>query len=931
MAAYLRKIDLPFGSNYLQQTLANNPHLARLIVDYFLARARNGHHKKAKDIRAAIEAGLEQVASLDEDRIVRRFTNLIEAMLRTNYFQTLPNGEPKAHLSFKFDSHAIEAMPLPRPMVEIWVYSPRVEGVHLRFGKVARGGLRWSDRREDFRTEILGLVKAQVVKNAVIVPVGSKGGFVVKRPPAEGGRAALQAEGIECYKTFIRGMLDLTDNIKAGRIIHPRNVVRHDDDDPYLVVAADKGTATFSDIANEVSAEYEFWLGDAFASGGSAGYDHKKMAITARGAWEAVKRHFREMGVDTQAQDFTVVGIGDMAGDVFGNGMLLSPHIKLVAAFNHIHIFVDPDPDPATSFRERKRLFDAARGWGDYDKTKLSPGGGIFERSAKSIPLSAAIRARLDIDADRVTPAELIRAILGAEVDLLWFGGIGTYVRSADESDADVGDRANDALRVEAGELRARVVGEGANLGMTQRARIEYALEDGRLNTDAIDNSAGVDCSDHEVNIKIALGDAVVHGELTQRARNNLLVRMTDEVATLVLRDNYLQTACLSVSEQVGVGGDRRFVRLMRALEREGRLNREVEALPDDETVETRMLAGQALTRPELAVLLSYAKIALYDALLASDLPEDPHLNEDLVRYFPRPIQQRFRHQIERHRLRREIIATSATNSTINRAGITFVHDLMDETGRSAADIVRAYVMCRESFELRTFWAAVEALDNKIDAAVQIDMQLRAGKLIKRATRWFLRTAPVPLDITRTVRHLKPGMHSFRAALDDITTPHEAERLEAALAAGVDAGVPPALARSVAEQFFLLSGCDVVTIAHEFNRPIRNVGRLYFAVGERFGLDWLRETAGALDPRPYWDKRALDAMIEDLYGYQAALVRDMLRGHPADPRTIDRWCQNRGPAVDQALRTINDLRASGEINVAMLAVVNGQLRSLVAG
>jgi glutamate dehydrogenase len=931
LAAYLRKIDLPFDSSYLQQTLADNPHLARLIVDLFRARARNGQHKKAAAIRAAIERELEQVASLDEDRIVRRFANLVEAMLRTNFFQTRPDGTPKPHLSFKFDSHAVDAMPLPRPMVEIWVYSPRVEGIHLRFGKVARGGLRWSDRREDFRTEVLGLAKAQVVKNAVIVPVGSKGGFVVKRPPAEGGHDAVVAEGIECYKTFIRGMLDLTDNIKAGRVVHPRSVVRHDGDDPYLVVAADKGTASFSDIANAVSEEYGFWLGDAFASGGSAGYDHKKMGITARGAWEAVKRHFREIGIDTQSQGFTVAGIGSMSGDVFGNGMLLSPHIRLVAAFNHLHIFLDPDPDPAVSFAERRRLFDGVHEWGYYDLKKLSKGGGVFDRKAKSIALSPQIRALLRLDVDRLTPNELMRAILRAPVDLLWFGGIGTYVRGSDETDAEVGDRANDALRIEASELGARVVGEGANLGMTQRARVEYALRGGRLNTDAIDNSAGVDCSDHEVNIKIALGDALAHGELTLRRRNNLLEAMTDAVGALVLRDNYLQTACLSVSERVGASGDRRFVRLMRALEREGVLSREVEFLPDDETVENRMFAGKGLTRPELAVLLSFAKIALFDELLDSDLPEDPYLGEDLVRYFPAPLQRRFRRQIERHRLRREIIATVATNSTINRAGISLVHDLKDETGHSAAEIVRAYVMCRESFDLRAFWAEIEALDNKLDAAVQIDLQLGAGKLIKRATRWFLRNAPQPLDVARMVRHLQPGLRSFGDALEAMVTPPQAERLAATLAAQAELEVPDPRARRVAEQAFLLSGCDVVSIAHEFDRPIRNVGRLYFAVGERFGLDWLREAAATLEARPYWEKRALDAMIEDLYGYHAALVRSMLHGHPADPRTIEGWCQRRGPAVDQVRRTIDDLRTVGEISVAMLAVAAGQLRGLVAG
>ncbi|RMD62083.1 MAG: NAD-glutamate dehydrogenase, partial [Alphaproteobacteria bacterium] len=678
---YLRQAAIPFSQAYMEQTLARNPHIARRLVDLFLAlfgadalnADAQAREAAAKKIVAAIEEALEAVSNLDEDRIIRRFLNAIQSTVRTNFAQRAPDGGSKAYLAIKFDSRNLEELPLPKPFREIFVYSPRVEGVHLRFGMVARGGLRWSDRREDFRTEILGLAKAQQVKNAVIVPVGSKGGFVVKRPPAPAaGRDALLEEGIACYKTFISGLLDLTDNLKDGKVVPPPRTVRRDGDDPYLVVAADKGTATFSDIANEVSAAYGFWLDDAFASGGSAGYDHKKMGITARGAWEGVKRHFREIGKDIQNETFTVIGVGDMSGDVFGNGMLLSRRIKLVGAFNHLHIFVDPDPDPETSWAERKRLFDLPRSaWSDYDAKLISKGGGVFDRKAKSIKPTPEMKKLFGITEDRLTPNELIRAMLKADVELLWFGGIGTYVKAGHESHLDAGDRSNDAVRVNAGELRCKVIGEGANLGMTQRARIEYALAGGRLNTDFIDNSAGVDCSDHEVNIKILLGAVEAAGDMTRKQRNKLLVDMTDEVAALVLRDNYLQTQSLSVSSALGAHILDRLARYMRVLEKSGRLDRAIEFLPDDETIAERQAMGIGLTRPELAVLLAYAKITLYDELLSSDLPDDPDTEHELLSYFPTPLQERFADWIAQHRLRREIIATVMTNDIVNRVGIT--------------------------------------------------------------------------------------------------------------------------------------------------------------------------------------------------------------------------------------------------------------------
>ncbi|MFQ5973385.1 MAG: NAD-glutamate dehydrogenase, partial [Alphaproteobacteria bacterium] len=726
---FLRQTRTAFSQAYMEQTLANNPDLARLVVALFRVRFDPARQTDGKDdaraIRERIEAGLDAVESLDEDRILRRFVNVVDATRRTNYFQLGADGVPKPYLSLKLDSREIEELPEPRPMVEIFVYSPRMEGCHLRGGKVARGGIRWSDRLEDFRTEVLGLMKAQMVKNAVIVPVGSKGGFVCKRLPTGGDRAALMKEVKDCYSILMRGMLDLTDNLEQGKIVPPPDVVCHDDDDPYLVVAADKGTATFSDIANGISRDYGFWLGDAFASGGSAGYDHKQMGITARGAWESVKRHFRELGRDIQTQNFTVVGVGDMSGDVFGNGMLLSRHTKMVAAFNHLHIFVDPDPDPAKSLDERKRLFELPRSsWADYDAGLISEGGGVFDRKAKSIKPTPEMKALFGIEADQITPAGLIRAVLAAPVDLLWFGGIGTYVKASHETNAEVGDRANDGLRVDATELECKVIGEGANLAVTQRGRIEFARLGGRVNTDFIDNSAGVDTSDHEVNIKIVIDDIVAAGDLTEKQRNTLLDEMTDDVARLVLNDNYLQSQAITQAElQAHERLDQQW-RFVKSLEKEGRLDRAIEFLPDDEEMQERQAQGSGLTRPEYAVLFSYAKLALYDELLPTNVPDDPHLVRDLARYFPERLRERFAEPIARHRLRREIIATYITNSVINRVGATFVHELQARTGMTPADIARAYVVARGAFRLRPLWREIETLDNKVSSETQAEMSL---------------------------------------------------------------------------------------------------------------------------------------------------------------------------------------------------------------
>ncbi|MGB8275695.1 MAG: NAD-glutamate dehydrogenase, partial [Alphaproteobacteria bacterium] len=882
LCKYLRQARIPFSESYMQETLLRNPEITRNLVDLFLTRFdprdRARSESRAVSLRVAIEEALDSVASLDEDRILRRFYNLVQVALRTNHFQRASDGEPKPYLSIKFDSRNIDALPAPRPMFEIFVYSPTTEGIHLRGGKVARGGIRWSDRREDFRTEILGLMKAQMVKNAVIVPVGSKGGFVMKRPPPpSAGREALNAEVVECYRTLIRGMLDLTDNLKGNKIVAPKDTIRYDDDDPYLVVAADKGTATFSDIANGLSQDHGFWLGDAFASGGSAGYDHKKMGITARGAWEAVKRHFREFGRDIQREDFTVMGVGDMSGDVFGNGMLLSKHTKLVGAFNHLHIFADPDPDPKTSFAERKRLFGLARSsWTDYRQELISKGGGVFDRKAKGIKLTPQMKERFGIAGESVTPSALVQAMLCANVDLLWFGGIGTFVRATHETDAEVGDRANDAVRVKARDLRCRVVGEGANLGVTQAARTEYALLAGRINTDAIDNSGGVDCSDHEVNIKILLNDLVARGDLARRRRDALLRQMTDEVADLVLRDNYLQTQAISVDAARGVAILDQSAHLMRTLERQGKLDRTLEYLPDDEILAERLALKRGLMRPEIAVLLAYAKISLYSELVETDLPDDPLLVQDLVRYFPGPLQKKYGRAIERHRLRREIIATSVANSLVNRVGAAFVNEMKERTGMDAAETARAYAITRDVFQLRDLWSGIEALDNKVAAADQTAMLNDIMRLVDHSTLWFLTHGARPLDITAICATFSPAVASLRARLGDIVAPTERSALDRRTKELMEKKVPEPIARTIAALDPLESALDIVRIADKAKLEVDRIGRLYFAIGMRFGIDRLRDGAEAMVTDSPWQRQAIAAIVGDLYGHQRDLTTAVL-------------------------------------------------------
>ncbi|MDX1582890.1 MAG: NAD-glutamate dehydrogenase, partial [Thermoanaerobaculia bacterium] len=929
---FLRQIGVTFSESYMQSTLANNPEIAANLVALFKTLFDPSHgddfSESARKIREEILASLDSVTIVDEDRILRHYLNLIDATLRTNYFQRDQDGERKSYLSLKFDSQKIKEMPKPRPKFEIFVYSPRFEGVHLRAGQVARGGLRWSDRREDFRREILGLMKAQVVKNAVIVPVGSKGGFVLKQAPSSSDREAFMAEGVECYRNFLRGLLDLTDNLVDGTVVPPDAVVRRDEDDTYLVVAADKGTATFSDIANSISDEYRFWLGDAFASGGSAGYDHKKMGITARGAWEAVKRHFRELGVDTQSENFSVVGVGDMSGDVFGNGMLLSEHIRLIAAFNHLHIFVDPDPDPQRSWQERKRLFDLSRStWKDYDPEVLSHGGAVFDRTAKVLTISPEVMDLFGLTSEEVTPNELIQAILRARADLLWLGGIGTYVKASYESDADAQDRTNDPLRVNANELRVRVVGEGANLGLTQGGRIEFALNGGKINTDAIDNSAGVDTSDHEVNIKILLDDVRRQEKLGRDDRDALLAEMTDDVAQLVLRDNYQQTQAISVTEALGIEVLDHQARLMKMLEKAGRLDRRLEGLPDEETIAERQAASVGLTRPEISVLLAYSKIWIYQELLESDLPDDPLLVEDLLLYFPEQLREKYRDVIERHRLRREIIATYVTNSMVNRVGPSFVSHLIEETGRSVSAIARAYTISRESFGMRNTWRKIERLDNRVPASLQISMLIEMGKLIERTTLWFLRTGE-GLDISETEQEYRARIMSLARSLDDTLPAEQLESLRQRARDREALGIPKALAHRLASLDIVGSFPDIVRISSEVDRGVKETGRVYFELGSRLEFDTLREAAESVGAKSPWQRAAVAGIVEDLFAYQADLTSKILMGsnNGDAAEAIDEWFTLRPDVMDRTENLLSEIRSASSIDLAVLSVATRQLR-----
>ncbi len=944
-AKYMRQAGSTFSQDYMEDTLRNNVHTTRLLVSLFEARMAPVRQTAGSELVDAmmeeLDGALDQVASLDEDRILRAFLTLIKATLRTNFFQLNDKGEQHSYVSMKFDPQAIPDLPAPRPAYEIWVYSPRVEGVHLRFGKVARGGLRWSDRREDFRTEILGLVKAQMVKNTVIVPVGAKGGFVAKNlPDPSVDRDAWLAEGIASYKIFISALLDITDNMVAGEVVPPKGVVRHDEDDTYLVVAADKGTATFSDIANGVAEAYGFWLGDAFASGGSAGYDHKGMGITARGAWESVKRHFRELGHDTQTQDFTVVGVGDMSGDVFGNGMLLSEHIRLVAAFDHRHIFIDPTPDAATSYAERRRLFELPRSsWADYDTGLLSAGGGVHPRTAKSIPVNAHVREALGIEAGitKMTPADLMKAILQSPVDLLWNGGIGTYVKATAETHADVGDKANDAIRVNGSDVRAQVIGEGGNLGLTQLGRIEFAHSGaggsgGKVNTDAIDNSAGVDTSDHEVNIKILLNAVVTDGDMTVKQRNKLLAQMTDEVGRLVLRNNYAQNTALANGAAQAPSLLHAQQRYMRRLEGAGLLDRGLEFLPTDRQIRELLGGGRGLTQPELAVLFAYTKITVADELIATELPDDPYLRRLLFAYFPAALGEKFAEQIDAHALRREIITTILVNDTVNTGGSTFLHRLREESGASTEEIVRAQLAAREIFGLADVWDAVEALDNKVAADVQTRVRLHSRRLVERATRWLLNNRPQPLQITETIGFFEERVGLVWAELPKLVRGADLEWYQSILDELTGEGVPEELAAKVAGFSSAFPTLDIVAIADRTGVDPLDVAEVYYDLADRLDITQLMDRIIELPRADRWQSMARASIREDLFAAHAALTADVLsvgNGSSTPEERFKAWEEKNAAIIGRARTTLDEIRGSDDFDLANLSVAMRTMRSLL--
>ena len=944
-AKYLKQTGFTFSQQYIEQTLAKHATITQQLVQLFHTRfdpAYAGERiSDEKQTVAAIKETLDAVSNADEDRILRRFLAVMRATLRTNHYQPDKHGARKPYVSFKIESAKVPELPEPRPLFEIFVYSPRFEGIHLRGGKVARGGLRWSDRPEDFRTEVLGLVKAQMVKNAVIVPVGSKGGFVLKMAPPAADREAYLKEGVACYQNFLRGLLDVTDNLVKGLVVPPQRVVRHDADDPYLVVAADKGTATFSDYANAISVEYGHWLGDAFASGGSVGYDHKKMGITAKGAWESVKRHFREItdvhagGIDTQTTDFTVAGVGDMSGDVFGNGMLLSKHIRLVAAFDHRHIFLDPHPDAAKSFLERERLFSMPRSsWEDYNKALISTGGGIYSRGAKTITITPEVRDLLDIDitGDTMTPVELMRAILKAPVDLFYNGGIGTYVKASYQSNAEVGDRATDALRINGNELRCKVVAEGGNLGFTQLGRIEYAQAGGRINTDAIDNSAGVDCSDHEVNIKILVGAIIDAGKLAEKDRSAFLAEMTDEVGQLVLKDNYFQTQTLSVS---GVRGEKLIdaqARFIRHLEKTGRLNRAVEYLPTDEEMSARKARKHGLTSPERAVLLAYSKMELFDELLKSDLIDDKYVADALITYFPTPLQQKYTGVMQKHPLKREIIATEIANSTINRTGSVFVHRMREETGATAPEVVRCFILTRDTFVVGDLWNRIDALDGKVPASTQNDMLIDAGRLVLRGTLWFLRRRSDRMPIAKVLEFFASGVATVSDRLPEFLSPEDSKALEESEAKLVGKGVPADLASAAVRLDSIYSVLDIVEVSHELKREVPLAAAVYFSLAGKLGLRWLAGQVANLPYQSHWQAMARAAMRDDLANLQRQLASGVLKHSPEltdAAGLIQAWEKHHDKALTRMREVMADLKSARESDLAMLSVMLRELRVLV--
>lgn len=941
-AKYLRQATFPYSQFHIEGIALTHPQTAFALVQLFEAMF---DPEKQDDIRVAeldeqLRASIDEVLSLDADRILRGMFSLVKATLRTNFYVVDADDRSRDYLSVKLDPSRISELPKPRPAFEIYVYSPEVEGVHLRFGAVARGGLRWSDRREDFRTEVLGLVKAQAVKNAVIVPVGAKGGFVVKNPPLPTGdpaadRTATLETGKACYTTFISGLLDITDNVHAatGEVVTPDRVVRKDDQDRYLVVAADKGTATFSDLANSVAAKYDFWLGDAFASGGSVGYDHKGMGITARGAWESVKRHFRELGVDTQTEDFTTVGVGDMSGDVFGNGMLLSRHIRLVGAFDHRHIFLDPNPDAASSFVERQRLFELPRSsWADYDKSLISEGGGVWDRTVKSVPIAESVRIALGLaeGVTKLSPPELMQAILSAPVDLLWNGGIGTYVKASTETNAQVGDKSNDAVRVDGQDLRVKVIGEGGNLGVTALGRIEFSANGGHINTDAIDNSAGVDCSDHEVNIKILLDSLVRSQLLPTQERNPLLASMTDDVAALVLADNIAQNALLGISrvtapQMLGV-----HRRQLTDLTKARGLDRKLEALPTDKEIERRLEVGVGLTSPELATLTAHVKLSLKDDLLATELPDNDFFAQQIPQYFPTAVRDRFETEIKAHPLRRQIVATMLVNEVIDNGGITYAYRLAEETGASSTDSIRAYAAVREVFALDEVWSRIRSAG--VSAEIENELIVESCRLLDRASRWFLANRPQPIAVGAEVARYSAAYRATAPLVPGLLAGHQLDDLLVRAQSVIDRGAPEALALEVFRLLDVYCLLDIADIADIADHDITEVAELYYALDAHLGIDWLLSAVSGLERGDRWHSLARLALRDDLYSSLRQLTMEVLAGgEPGESpqEKIDEWESTNASRLSRARAALVEIFESGTLDLATLSVAARQVRSMV--
>ncbi|NBX66820.1 MAG: NAD-glutamate dehydrogenase [Proteobacteria bacterium] len=934
---YMQQARVSYTPAYISKALTDHPTLASALVGLFHAMhdpSLPDSKRRIREWESSITTGLEAVKILDQDRIIRFIKSLIDATLRTNFYQRDEAGHLRPALSLKFDSVKVMALPDPRPWREIFVYSPRMEGIHLRTGKISRGGIRWSDRPEDFRTEILGLMQAQQVKNAVIVPEGAKGGFILKKLPEGATREQTQAEGIECYKMLVRGMLDITDNLKGETVIHPPHVVRHDGDDPYLVVAADKGTATFSDIANGLSAEYGFWLGDAFASGGSAGYDHKEVGITARGAWECIKRHFRELGKDIQKEAFDVIGVGDMGGDVFGNGMLLSRHICLVGAFNHQHIFCDPNPDPATTFKERERLFHGVKGWGDYDQKLLSKGGRIFNRSEKSLVLTKEIRDRFGISSEKVSPSELMNAMLKSKCDLLYFGGIGTYVKASSQTHQDAGDRANDACRVDASEVNAKVIGEGANLALTRRARVELGLKGIKLNADFIDNSGGVDCSDHEVNIKILLQDLTggTKPELNLKQRNALLKEMTDEVAGLVLRNNHQQSQAISLAELDAVECLPVHGRLIDMLERKTGMKRTVEGLPSSAEIEARQRDHKGLTRSELATLISLAKIQISKAMLAGGIPDDPLSEDWLMHYFPEKLAKKYPKQIRRHRLRREIMATQMTASIVNRLGPAFIMTMEEKRGVDVETIARASFLAREAYDLRPLWHGLEVLDGKIPASVQLKSMKQISRLIEATSAWILRHGNDMVgkgSLADKSVLMRACIKAIEGSLKDALPQARRQRMIEAVNVSAESGLPPALGAALANLGPLRSAPDIIRVTGPNPKALPTAATVFFHVGDDLHFDFLRQQARLQQGASFWQSEAIDGVIGQLYSTQADLTRRILAETDAKKpalRRLEAWKDQNVESLRQYEMVLADMRRVPQLSLAMLMLAEQRLR-----